>query len=44
LLDKNLDWFRKDDAEGNPCPNDTIAKMRMDNYEKRRRNKMRIIV
>jgi hypothetical protein len=42
LMEKSLDMFRFADESGN-APTETMVKLRLENYEKRRRNKMRIV-
>jgi hypothetical protein len=43
VQDRTLDYFRLPSKDGE-LPSDEIAKLRQENYEKRRRNKMRLIV
>ena len=42
LLEKNSEFFQYPDEAGN-FPTDQMVKLRHENYEKRRRNKMRIV-
>jgi hypothetical protein len=43
LQDRTFDYFKLPDKDGE-LPSDEIVKLRQENYEKRRRNKMRVIV